>query len=91
LDELASWDGDNLRSGELGTDLARRSPFAGSVGLIPVDIARMVLLFLASGSLLDVAIVDRLFCHQPKRHKFDGAVDIVCQLRCWHSVIKQPF
>lgn len=38
LDEIEAGDGDNLRSGEVGTDLARRSPWSDSLGLSPGDI-----------------------------------------------------
>jgi len=37
LDEIEAGDGDNLRSGEVGTDLARRSPWSDSLGLSPGD------------------------------------------------------
>lgn len=40
LDELEAGDGDNLRSGEVGTDLARLSPWSDSLGLSPGDIFR---------------------------------------------------
>lgn len=49
LDELEAGDGDNLRSGEVGTDLARRIPWSDSLDLSPVDIFRMPRLALAFG------------------------------------------
>jgi len=49
LDELEAGDGDNLRSGEVGTDLARRSPWSDSLGLSPGDIFRTPRLTLAFG------------------------------------------
>lgn len=47
LDELDAGDGDNLRSGEVGTDLARRNPCSDSLGLSPRDIFRTPRLTLA--------------------------------------------
>lgn len=49
LDELEAGAGDNLRSGQVGTDLARRSPWSGSLGLSTEDIFRTLWLTLAFG------------------------------------------
>jgi hypothetical protein len=49
LDELEARDGDNLRSGEVGTDLARLIPWSDSLDLSPVDIFRTPWMTLAFG------------------------------------------